>query len=89
MVVHYQSVQRSLMPRRDLSKLNQDIAGRFRIEEGDAGAAMADTRFLVEQLHALLAQLVERAVDILDLEAKMEQALAFLLDPFRRAGLRP
>src|SRR5207244_797866 len=70
----------------DLGQLDQDVGRRRRIDEGDAAAPVARARRLVDELHALGAQLCEGALDVLDLQADVVQALAFLGDPL--AGLR-
>src|SRR5690606_33934695 len=75
------SMRRAL---RRFGELDEEVAGRDRVDEGDAPAAMADLRLLVEELHALAAQFVQRRVDVLDLEADVEEALAALGDPFGR-----
>ena len=71
---------------RQFRQFDQHIAGGRRIEERDARAAMADARRLVAQLYALRLQFGERAVDVLDLEADVEQALALFGDPLVDAG---
>jgi len=48
---------------------------------------VADDRRLVQKRRALRLQLGERGVDVVDLEADMEQALALLLDPLRGADV--
>jgi hypothetical protein len=64
--------------RRHFGELEQDVAGRFRVDEGDAAIAVADHRGLVEERRALGLQLGERGVDILDLEADVKKALPLL-----------
>ena len=56
----------------DFREFDQDVARRFGINEDDAAAAMPCARFPVEQLYTLTPQLVERCVDIVDLESQME-----------------
>src|SRR5262249_23457269 len=70
-------------------ELDQDVAGRGRVEERDARAAMADPRRLVAQLHTLLPKLGESAIDVLDLEADVEEAGALLVDPLPHTGFGP
>ena len=50
---------------------------------------MAQARMLVEELDALRAQFIERAVDILHLETDVEQAFAMLRNPARGFGVAP
>src|SRR6185437_7348027 len=64
------------VPGRKFRQLDQQVAGGARVDEGDPAAAMPGARRLVDQLDPLLAQFGERAVDVLHLEADMEQALA-------------
>src|SRR5262245_48833010 len=75
--------------RRQLGQLDQHIARGGRIDEGDARAAMADARRLVAELDALPPELGEGAVDVLDLEAYVEQPRAPLANPFGDAGFGP
>ena len=63
------AVAHALVPRRNLRQFDQNVAGRFRIDEGDAAPAMTGAGFLVQQLDALGLQLIERTVDVVDLEA--------------------
>src|SRR6185503_7069077 len=79
---------RRSVTRGQLGELDQDVAGGGWIEERDAAATMAGARLLVDQLDALGAQLVQRAVDVLDLEAEVEQALALLGDPLADRRVR-
>src|SRR5262245_38277427 len=74
---------------RELRELDQHLAGRGRVDEGDARAAVADPWSLVAELHALGLELGEGAVDILHLEADVEQAGALLADPPGDPGVRP
>ena len=74
------------VPRRHLDQFDQDAGRARRVQESDAMATMAGARRLVAQLHALGAQFGQRRVDVLDLEADMEQALATITDPFRGAA---
>ena len=64
-------------------QFDQDVAGRGRVEEGDAAAAMAAPWRLVQQLHAFFVQLHQRGIDILDLETQVKQTLSPLGDPLR------
>jgi hypothetical protein len=66
---------------RQFGQFDQHVAGRRRIEERDTRAAMTDPRCLVAQPNPFRLQFGERAVDVLDLEADMEQSLALLGDP--------
>ena len=50
---------------------------------------MAEARVLVEELDALRAQFIERAVDILHFETDVEEALAMLRNPARGFRIAP
>src|SRR6185369_11305334 len=56
--------------------------------EGDARAAVADARRLVAELDALLLELGQRAVDVLDLEADVKETGPLLANPPGHARLR-
>src|SRR5215216_1192638 len=73
---------------RYLDQLYQHVAGRLRIEEGNARIGVTGARYFVDQLDALALELGQRAFDILHLQADVEQALAMSIDPLRRLGIR-
>ena len=60
---------------------------RVRVQEADA-AGDADARLLVDQLRAARLQRGQVAVDVIDLEADVVQALALALEIARDAGVR-
>src|SRR5262245_7061700 len=74
---------------RQLRELDEHVAGRRRIDEGDARPAVTDAWRLVAQFDALGPQLVERAVDVFHLEADVEEAGTMVAHPLRHAGLGP
>src|ERR1700746_2894587 len=52
---------------RHLRQREQDIAGRLRVDKGDAAIAVAEHRRVVEERRALGLQLGERGVDVVHL----------------------
>src|SRR5215469_14982355 len=69
--------------RRQLGELDEHVARRSRIEEGDAGTAVADARRLIAELHPLRPEFSEGAVDVFHLEADVKEPGALLIDPSR------
>src|SRR4051794_11940062 len=57
---------------RHRGQLEQDVAGRLRINKGDAAIAVADNRHFVQERCAFRLEFGERSVDVVDLEADME-----------------
>src|SRR5581483_6710122 len=74
---------------RHLGQLDHEAARRFRIEEHDATIAMADHGLLGLESHAFAPQLTHCRIDVLDLEADVEEPFAALCDPAAGAGLGP
>src|SRR5262249_53587184 len=71
-----------------LRQLDEEVAGRLGVEEYDPAVAVTDHRLLRLKVDAPATQFRHRRVDVLHLQADVEQALAALLYPFARAGAR-
>ena len=69
------------MPIRDLGELDQDVSGRDRVDEQDPAGPVARLRFFAREPGPLGLELLQRRINVLDIEAHVPDALPVLLYP--------
>src|ERR1700730_7061196 len=80
-------MESSTSRRRDLHQLDEDVAGRLWIQEGDPRIRVANPRPLVDQRNSLLLELGQRGFDVIDLKADMKKTLAVSRNPLSGLGI--